>query len=312
MSKQLRVSICAFNESRPDAERKPGDTSVVERALAMAQTAQHQGADLAVFPEVFALLGCANVFDYAEPLDGPTFATVADTARRLGIFIAVDHVTLIDGKRRNTIVLFDRTGSIAGLYHKAYPTIGEMESGCAPGDGPVVVDTELGRIGFAICYDLNFPELRLAYQELRPDVILFCSMFRGGLQTRWWAYETRAHLVSSVIDPSSRIINPVGRILREITGYTRQITTTLELDCGVFHLDYNGAKLAELRRKWGRELEIDFVEAEGVMLLSAVGDTPLAKIVADLDLEPLADYFDRARKCRDRAANGGPQPGEGN
>ena len=308
MSRPLRLSVCAFNESVPEADRKPGDTAVVERAMDMAQTAQCQGADLAVFPEVFALLGCANVFDYAEPLDGPTFASVAVTARRLGIFIAVAHTTLIDDKRRNTIVLFDRAGTIAGLYHKTYPTIGELEQGCTPGDGAVVLDTELGRLGFAICYDLNFPELRLAYQRLEPDVVLFCSMFRGGLQTRWWAYETRAHFVSSVIDPSSRIINPVGRILREITGYTRQITATIELDCGVFHLDFNGAKLKDLRRKWGREVEIDFVEAEGVMLLSAIGDAPLATIVADLELEPLADYFDRAEACRDQAQQGRARP----
>ena len=300
MSRRLRVSVCAFNQCVPESERRPGDTSLVERALDMAQTAQCQGAQLAVFPEVFAVLGWPNFIVAAEPLDGPTFSVVAATARRMEMFIAVNHPTLIDGKKRNTTVLFDRAGAVAGLYHKTYPTIGEMEDGCAPGDGPVVLDTELGRIGFAICYDLNFPELRLAYQELAPDVILFCSMFRGGLQTRWWAYETRAHFVSSVFDPSSRIINPVGRILREITGFTRQMTATLELDCGVFHLDGNGAKLEQLRRKWGRQLEIDFVEAEGLMLLSAIGQTPLATIVADLELEPLADYFARALKCKDR------------
>jgi predicted amidohydrolase len=233
-------------------------------------------------------------------LDGPTFSLVAETASRLGIFIAVNHPTLIDDKRRNTTVLFDRSGAVAGLYHKSYPTIGELEHGCTPGDGPVVLDTELGRIGFAICYDLNFPELRLAYAELCPDLILFSSMFRGGLQTRWWAYETRSYFVSSVVDPSSRIINPVGRIVREITGYTQMMTTTVELDFGVFHLDYNAAKLEQLRRKYGRELEIDFMEAEGVMLISAIGDTPLASIVADLELESLADYLARAEACRAR------------
>lgn len=295
MSRQLRLSVCAFNEVLPESDRKAGDTSLVERAMEMAQAAQCQGAALAVFPETFAVLGCDNFIDYSEPLDGPTFSLAAATARRLEMFIAINHPTLIEGRKRNTTVLFDRAGQIAGLYHKTYPTIREIEDGCTPGDGPVVLDTELGRIGFATCYDLNFPELRLAYQKLQPDVILFCSMFRGGLQTQWWAYETRAHFVSSVFDPSSRIINPVGRILREITGYVRQMTSTLELDCGVFHLDYNRPKLPQLWEKWGSELEIDFAEAEGVMLLSATGQTPLETIVKDIDLEPLADYFARSR-----------------
>lgn len=301
MSRQLRLSVCAFNEVLPEADRKAGDTSLVERAMGMAQAAQCQGAALAVFPETFVVLGCANAMDYAEPLDGPTFSITSATARRLEMFIAINHPTLSEGRKRNTTVLFDRAGEIAGMYHKTYPTISEMEGGSTPGDGPVVLDTELGRLGFAICYDLNFPELRLAYQKLRPDVILFCSMFRGGLQTRWWAYETRAHFVSSVYDPSSRIINPVGRILREITGYTRQMTATLELDCGVFHLDCNRQKLQQLCQKWGSELEIDFAEAEGVMLLSATGQTPLETIVKDIDLELLADYFARSRNCKARA-----------
>jgi len=307
MSRKVRISVCAFRQGRGVADLESPAPDALANAMDMARLAKAEGADLAVFPEVFALLTCHDsALDFAEPLDGPTFSTIAAIARNLDMFIAANHPTLIDGQKHNTTVLFDRCGEVAGVYHKAYPTIGELERGVVPGDGPVVVDTELGRIGFAICYDLNFAELRLAYRDLRPDVILFCSMFRGGLQTRWWAFETRSHFVGCVVDPCSRIVNPIGRLVREIDDFTRQMTATLELDCGVFHYDYNNLKLSALREKWGSQLEIDFAEPEGVMLLSAVGETPLSRIVEDMNLEPVENYFIRARNCIDQTRRAQP------
>jgi predicted amidohydrolase len=295
MSRPLRLSICAFGETGPGPKDRP-NLERLDRAMAMARRAKDEGAQLAVFPEDFLLVDSADRFQVAEPLDGPVFSKIAATARDLGIFIAANHPAVIEGKKYNTTVLFNRQGTIEGLYRKAYPTLYELEAGCAAGAGPVVLDTELGRIGFVTCFDLNFEALRRGYAELDPDLILFNSFYRGGLQTQIWAFETRSYLVCSTVNPGSRIVNPVGRVLKLTDIFTRQLTHTLELDYEVLHLDRNMEHLDRLREQYGRDIDVDWVEAEGMMLLSATGPTPLKQIMRDLGFSSVRDYFEES--CR--------------
>ncbi len=42
-----------------------------------------------------------------------------------------------------------------------------------PGQSPTVVDTEAGRLGIGICYDLRFPELSQIYAERGVQLIVF-------------------------------------------------------------------------------------------------------------------------------------------
>ena len=172
------------------------------------------------------------------------------------------------------------------------------------------MDTPIGRIGFATCYDLNFSELRLAYRDLQPDLILFPSVFRGGLQTQWWGYETRSYLVSSIVDPGSRIISPVGRIIKEIDGINSIMTHTFQLDYQVFHYDYNNLLLEILHQRYGNLIEIDSREPEGVFLLTARGDVSIKQIAQDCGLEEIESYFKRARAVQQNTLKGQfPSPG---
>lgn len=60
----------------------------------------------------------------------------------------------------NKVLAIDATGSVAWEYHKAHPIIGAESSFIDPGDGAVrYLDTEFGRVGAAICHDLDFPPL---------------------------------------------------------------------------------------------------------------------------------------------------------
>jgi len=296
MSRPLRLSICAFAETGPGPKDRP-NMERLDRAMMMARRAKDEGAQLAVFPEDFLLVDSPDRFLVAEPLDGPVFSKIAATARELDMFLVVNHPALFDRKKYNTTVVFNHHGAIEGYYQKAYPTIDELEKGCQPGHGPVVLDTVLGRIGLITCFDLNFESLRRGYAALDPDLTLFCSFYRGGLQTQIWAFETRSYLVCSTANPGSRIVNPVGRVLKFTDIFNRQLTHTLELDYEVLHLDRNMVLFDALRQKYGNEIDIDWVEAEGMMLLSATGATPLKQIMADMHFQTAADYFDETIKA---------------
>ena len=146
------------------------------------------------------------MFSYAEPLDGPVLTLVAKAAKELEMFIAVNHPVLLDDGKHNTTILFNRQGKIEGYYHKMYPTRGELAEQIVPGDHAVVLETEIGRLGLAICFYLNFPELCEAYRQLQPYLILFSSIFPGRHLALTWALETGAYFVGCIVDPGSLIV----------------------------------------------------------------------------------------------------------
>ncbi|MFH0963602.1 MAG: carbon-nitrogen hydrolase family protein, partial [Planctomycetota bacterium] len=215
MAKLLRVSICALDIRHTTPRSAFNLDDNLRAARQLLSRAADQGADLAVLPEVCAVQNHACSPDAAETLDGPVLSALADAARSLSIGVAAGHITLENDRRYNSLLLFNRSGRLIADYHKMFPTIWELEKGISPGTGPLVLDTPFGRLGFALCYDLNFAELRLAYRDLHPELILFASAFRGGLQTNSWAYETRSYFLSSVIDPKSVIVNPLGRTIAD-------------------------------------------------------------------------------------------------
>jgi len=315
LARNLRISISAYYRCKtPGCPGQPFDLERnVREALESIDLAAAEGADLVVLPEVFAMQDCADWPAHAEPLDGYVFSALAKSARKYSIGIAAGHGVRIDNQTYNSLAVFDRKGKITSLYHKAYPTIWELEKGIMPGEGALVCETEFGRLGFAICYDLNFSELRLSYRDQNPDLILFSSMFRGGLQTRMWAYETRSYLVSSVIDPQSLIVNPLGRIVAETDVWTRSVTRTLNLDYEVLHLDYTNKKLEVARLKYGRDLELESAEAEGVLLMTSHGAQTVSSLMSEFDWQTTEEYFGMARKAREQVLSGqklvtGPSP----
>jgi len=58
------------------------------------------------------------------------------------------------------------------------------QDGVLCGKEAPVFECDFGRVACAICFDLNFDELRLKIAKARPDLILFCSMYHGGLDAR--------------------------------------------------------------------------------------------------------------------------------
>ena len=97
-----------------------------------------------------------------EPMDGSfvTFLKRKTSERKIFAFFTF-HELDKDGVKRNTAILMDRNGVIAGRYFKSHITIGEYEDGMLPGDEYPVFDTEIGRIGM----------LAVSYTHLNPNII---------------------------------------------------------------------------------------------------------------------------------------------
>jgi len=137
-----------------------------------------RGAKLVALPEVMNLIG-DNVGEGGaqEPIPGYSTQILARKAREHGIYVHCGSMREeIPGDTRsfNTTVMLDTEGRIIATYRKLHTfdvtltdgTICNESARIRPGDKIVTVDTELGKLGLSICYDIRFPEL---YRLLAMD-----------------------------------------------------------------------------------------------------------------------------------------------
>ena len=87
---------------------------------------------------------------------------------------------------RNTTFLIDRDGEIVGDYSKMhlYSDMDE-DAQLVHGSKSDVFDTELGRLGFMICYDIRFCELSRTYALKKADVLVVTSNFPNPRVNHW-------------------------------------------------------------------------------------------------------------------------------
>ena len=203
------------------------------------------GARLVVLPENFALMGHReeDKLAHAEPDgDGPLQAFLAETAARHGVWLVGGTLPLATddlGRVRAACLLFDDRGRRVARYDKIHlfdvevATTGERyaeSETIAPGDTPVVVDTPLGRLGLAVCYDLRFPELFRAMLDDGMELLALPAAFTATTGRAHWEVLLRARAIENLCyvvasaqggdHPGDRathgesmVIDPWGRVL---------------------------------------------------------------------------------------------------
>ena len=146
------------------------------------------GADILVFPE---LVGCELLSlepDFADltPGDMTRLVPYADrffayferqaAKRKQYVLAGSQLVAESDGSIRNRSVLFGPTGPVAS-HDKThfFPAEGETPL-LLEGDEITVVDLPFGRVGIAICYEIQFPAVAQAAADRGADIILNPSM----------------------------------------------------------------------------------------------------------------------------------------
>jgi 5-aminopentanamidase len=136
--------------------------SNLSRCLDLLDSAAEAGAQLVVFPEAalsgYVFRSLEEAIPVSEPIPGPSTEAIAGACRRLNVHAVVGLLER-DGKDYyNASALIGPAGLI-GKYRKLHlPYLG-VDRFVRPGNlPPKVYETDLGRIGLSICYDLDFPE----------------------------------------------------------------------------------------------------------------------------------------------------------
>jgi len=226
---------------------------------------------------------------------------LSDVARQNRCYIVYSaYRELDDGTWRNSSVVLDRDGGVAGIYNKNHVVIEECANeGVLYGKEAPLIECDFGRIACIICFDLNYDELRLRYARARPDLLVFSSMYHGGTAQAFWAYACRCHFVGAVSDLPCEIRNPYGEVLATGTNYRDYAVADVNLDCCLAHYDYHWDKLRALKDHYGEKVTIYDPGLFGSVMISSLADDVSAKdMAAEFEIQLLDDYFDRARAHR--------------
>jgi predicted amidohydrolase len=133
----------------------------LSNAESAIRSAAASGAQLVVLPELtnssYAFKSVEEARNNCCELDGPEISHWVDLAKELQI-VLVAGVGIREGTALfNCSVIIDRRGLI-GVYAKTHLFGNEPDFFTAGNLPPLVVDTEIGRLGTMICYDIEFPE----------------------------------------------------------------------------------------------------------------------------------------------------------
>jgi predicted amidohydrolase len=140
--------------------------------------------------------------------DDPVLAAVREAAAREGLWVALGSLAVRrenDERYANRTFVIDDAGAIVARYDKMHMfdvdlATGESwrESGAyAPGDAVATVETPLGRLGLAICYDIRFPALFEALGRAQCDVIAIPAAFTVSTGQAHWHLLQRARAVEA-------------------------------------------------------------------------------------------------------------------
>jgi predicted amidohydrolase len=176
-------------------------------------------ADIVCLPEGITLVGTdLNYVSASEPLPGRSTEFLGALARKYHLYIVAGMLEREGDIVYNTSVLMDRDGRLAGKYRKLSLPREEIEGGVTPGDSLPVFNTDFGKIGMMICWDVSFPETARILAQKGAEII-FMPIWGGNLTlTKARAIENQVYLVSSSYDMKTAVFDQEGEIMKEATA----------------------------------------------------------------------------------------------
>jgi predicted amidohydrolase len=270
--------------------------------------------DFICFPEVCACIGGGLAAGIkAAPELEPFVAEVGKLAREVQAALVVPFFERYLGQVYNSVPVVDRSGKLVLVYRKNYPTTGEMDAGVTPGWEVPVAECDGVRVGAAVCFDANFPQVAAELERQRARVVFWPSMYWGGRLLQNWALRYGFYMVVA-FNPESAIIDMSGRYLAQQGLETPQVrggrlppwaVAEVNADRDIFHLDFNQDKFRSLHDRYGPDIELEVHQPEAYFLLASHrAGLSVEQIAQEFRLETLRDYLARSARQREQHLRG--------
>ncbi len=161
MNRSLNVAIAAVQFPAQPLDPKGN----LRRIGVHVADAHARGARLIVLPELASTGYCEHpdLHALAEDREGATIRTLATLSQRHGVYLAAGFVEYHAGDFYDALA-FATPGGEVSIYRKQHLIFWEhyyFRSGCEP----LIVNTEFGRIGFAICADMMYEHVWAGYRD---------------------------------------------------------------------------------------------------------------------------------------------------
>ncbi len=210
-------------------------------------------ADLIVLPEGITVVGSGQSYAaVAEPIPGPTTHRLGELARAKSAYIVAGIYEREGPAVYNVAVLLDRQGAVVGKYRKVYLPREEFEGGITPGVDYPVFDTDFGKVGLMICWDVQYADPARALALRGAEMILMPIW--GGNETlaAARAIENHVFLVASGYDHPTYVIDPMGEMLSKAPEEGSIADAVVDLN-----QRYTWPWLGEMRGRFFHELRSD-------------------------------------------------------
>ncbi|KMZ69356.1 hypothetical protein ZOSMA_216G00270 [Zostera marina] len=200
---KFKIALCQLSVTA-DKERN------IRNARLAIVDAVDKGAKLVVLPEIWNIPYSNENFPvYAEDIDtgaSPSISMLSEVACTHKITIVGGSIPeRSDSNLYNTCCVFGSDGKILGKHRKIHlfdidipGKITFKESDILKaGDNLTIVDTDVGRIGIGICYDIRFPELAMLYAARGAHLLCYPGAFNMTTGPLHWELLQRARAVDN-------------------------------------------------------------------------------------------------------------------
>ena len=248
---KIRLGLCQMNVIDNKEKNLENATSMINESIS-------KNADFIILPEMFNCPYSNDKFiEYAEEdFNSQTLGKISSLAKKNNRYILAGSIPeKEEDKLYNTSYLFDRQGNIIAKHRKMHLfdidvkgkiTFKESDVLTA-GDDFTIADTEFGKIGIGICYDVRFPELARIMVENGALMLIYPGAFNMTTGPAHWELLFRSRALDNQVycvgvapalneDASyhsfghSIIANPWGEIIAEADEKENLIISEIDLD----------------------------------------------------------------------------------
>jgi predicted amidohydrolase len=275
---------------------------LADSALDAVRAAVREKPDLILLPETWQ--GTNPL-----PMEHAVFEQLRGIAREHRTYIL--HPFFFDdghGRVYNSAFLIDRKGDVAGRYDKAYPYWAEMDMNppVTPGSGACVFDCDFGKLGIAICFDANFPNVFEGLARDGAELIAWVSAYSAGDQLRAHVLNHHIPLVTATYPGHCMAFDCAGRrVYDERSPGVSVHPVTLDLDECVFHENFNMEGRQRLLSQIPQRVrQVVYLQDEQWFVMRAMLPGVSAREVCrEAGMEELPAYKRRSRKEIDMRRN---------
>ena len=248
---KIKLALCQMNVIDNKEEN-------IKTASLMIDESVSKNADFIVLPEMFNCPYSNDKFiEYGEEeKNSYTLNKISLLAKKNNVYILAGSIPEKDnGKLYNTSYLFDKEGNIIAKHRKMHLfdidvkgkiTFKESDVLTA-GDSFTIAETDFGKIGIGICYDIRFPELARVMVENGALILFYPGAFNMTTGPAHWELLFRSRALDNQVfcvgvapalnkDASyhsfghSIIASPWGEIIAEASEKENLILCEIDLD----------------------------------------------------------------------------------